>query len=252
MKVDGVASELIKAIQETPPPAPISVGLSWEATQQPGRNITLRLLQHFHPKHPIAVDVLLKSQGDDLYVKFDLVAAAWIAHYQRALYGAAVLTLWLVLFGVFWISTDAHHALAVSFAGKYFPGNPPAGVAVLVTGWNVTTNSQELLQDPLNPEKAFVRGKPWSFGKYFRADPFLFLQTVARTPAVIMALAAGIMLLVPRYSYRYACLWIGWPPPEDFEVAFVAYRAWIERIFYDMMLREYGVTKADTLEIETP
>ncbi len=248
-KLDAVVQDFAEAIDNAPPPGPLRLGLASDATQQPGKNLTIRVVHGGYPKHPVAVDLTFRAQGQDLYVKREVVAKMFLAHYQRTLFGVAFAVLWLALYSLLLVTTDAYHALGVSFAQKYFPNNPAAGVAVLVDGWDVSTNKQAILADS-SIDNVFIPVKPFTLFDYLTADPVLFLQSLAGVPTVLAAIVGAILILVPRHFYRRACLWIGWPAPEDFDSAMVAHQAWVERIFFDILFTKHDVSKVDVVEVE--
>lgn len=248
-RVDGVARDLVEAIKAAPSPGVLKVGLAGHATQLPGQQLTLRVLTQAGARHPIAVDVLLKAQGDDLYARFDVVAKVLVAYYTRLLYLLAFAVLWCGLYGLLLQRTSARYALGVAFAQKYFPNNAAAGVAVLVQGWDVNTeNEAEILKQP-TIENSFKRVRPWTLWDYASTDPALFVQSLASLPLILAAVVGGALMLVPSHVYRYPCIWLRWPAPEDFDAAIVAHKAWVERIFYDMLLERYGVSKLDVVEV---
>lgn len=248
-KLNEVVQDFAEAIDTAPQPGPLSLGLASDATQQPGRNLTIRVVHGGYPKHPVAVDVTFRAQGQDLFIKREVVAKMFVAHYQKAIFGAAFAVLWMFLYAILVFTTDAYHALGVSFAEKYFPNNPAAGVAVLVHGWDVSTNKESILANP-SVENVFRRVRPFSLWDYLTTDPVLFLQSLAGIPMILAAVVGAMLMLVPRSVYRDACIRIGWPAPEDFDSAMVAHQAWVERIFFDMLFAKHDVSKVDVIELE--
>lgn len=242
-QLEAFVGDFVQTLQSACPPGPVHIGTAWGTTQEPGITRTLRIAHSLKPGHSLAVDVTLRAQGDELYVRLRLVAKTLIARLHQCLFFAAFITLWSLLYGGFLMTTDAHYALGQSYAQKYFPRDPQAGVSVMVLGWDV--NAVPGASSP------FKRVKPMAISDYLLVDPVLFLQSLATVPALLAAVVASVLMLIPRSAYRYPCLWLGWPTPDDFDTALLAHKGWVERLLYGVLEMHYGVTRAELIEVPT-
>ena len=119
-QIDSIKDELISRLNSENKLS-MAVGLASDISVQPGVSWPIRIVHQFQPGHTSATDVVLRSEGDDLYVSFQSRANTWLAYFNFLLRGLAILLSVLFFLWAYLGWTGARRSWIKDYADKHTP-----------------------------------------------------------------------------------------------------------------------------------
>lgn len=233
--LDGVTARFVDHLTAQASTRQVRLGRPPETTDEPGLRRSVRVVRDYGRLHHAGVDVTLVAQGTDLYVRYEGVAQTWIAALRWALCTFILVTLFCGLLLLYASATNARAALAQDFAGKYYPQRVPEAAEAMLTGTRAKVDRTE-------GTFSIQRSEPWGLGDYFRKDPVLFLTSIGKWPALLVAAVGVGLAFLPRSAIAYPCRLLGWPTPEDFDSEVESKLSWVQARMSEMLFAQYHIS----------
>lgn len=224
--IDDVVNALAHRLSAAQIPG-MTIGTVREVVEIPGSMRTLRVKQVDRLVHVAVADVLIRRQGDDLYVKIQPQARSMLKHLRRVTLGTLFLLGWMGIYGAFFHLTDVHESFVREYVANYWMGE------------NSTTQRvkrEQLLSVPL--------------GDLIRRDPRLALTNLGGPPAIVGAIVGGALAFAPRSLTTIPCRLLGWPTPEEFDALASGHTAWVEGTLGAMLLHEFGIHEGQRVSLQ--
>ncbi len=223
--IDNVVDSVVQQIRAAQVPG-MRIGSIEELVEISGHTRSIRIKQTDREVHHAVADILMRRQGDDLYIKIQPQARSMTKWLKRIV----LTTLFLV--GVGLLYTGFFHLFEVreSFVQDYV-AKKWAGAPKETVDWQRSSHMQ------------------LSLLAMIRKDPKLALLNLGGPPALMAGAIGGVLALLPKSWLTVVCRLVGWPSVDEFESLIAGHVAWVEGVIGSVLTYRFGVREDQRVKL---
>lgn len=232
--MESITDSFVNALRTTKTNS-LKVGLAADRVSDNQTQVSLRVIQTVEHSHHSKVDVVIRKQGQDLFVQFETAARSGLKYLRILFYGWFFLLLWGILLMLLFSSTGMFQAVLQQH-GERYTSDPTGARLAMISGWRIDESTQQWVPS----ENANIIG-------VLRSDPGLVISSLGIPMGIIAAVAGGFVSLLPSTAIYVPCRLLGWPTPEEFDAFVHANAAWIEGVLSMVLMHEFGIDETQKM-----
>lgn len=215
--IDSVAESVVEQIRAAGVPG-MHLGTIHELVEVAGHIRSIRVKQTDREVHHVVADVVMRRQGEDLYIKIQPQARSLTKWLKRIVMTTAFLVGVGLLYTGFFYLFDVRESFVQDYVAKKWAGSPKE----TIDGQRIGHMQLSLLT-------------------MIQKDPKLALTSLGGPPALMAGAVGGLLALMPKSWLIVACRLMGWPSVDEFEALVAGHVAWVEGVIGSVLSYRFGV-----------